>query len=110
MFYQLVRVADPEFTLESFQYERLIDNDRYWKDSKPRCSEYDKEGCGEGGKRPSEDELTKKREAALQLALKGEVRDAKQSFLQCIIIIIVDILVFLPHWVLARRARESSNG
>jgi hypothetical protein len=110
MLYQFVRTSDPEFTLNSYQYERLGDNDRFWKDTKPRCSEYDKEGCGDGGKRPPEDELTKKRGAVLEVALRNEVRNAKQSLVRCLFIILVDIFVFFPHWVLARRARESVNG
>ena len=31
-----------------------------------------------------------------------------QSFLRVVIILVIDVLVFVPHWFLARRIRDAS--
>ncbi len=96
--YDLVEITNPEFTLSSHKYNRHQTNDAFWKN----CYSSDKERT-----RPPEDELTKKRENSFQRALKAEKRDAFQSLTQIVIILIVNALVFLIHWKIARRARET---
>ncbi|WP_257255203.1 MULTISPECIES: hypothetical protein [unclassified Endozoicomonas] len=109
MLYNLVSVVSPEFGLSSHDYKRLNNNDRYWNNIKPSCGEYSKEGCGEAGKRPPEGELTKKREDARKLALEVEARSSMQTFIKSLIVVIIDILIFIPHWIIGRRARESNG-
>ncbi len=100
--YDLVEITNPEFTLSSYEFKRHQTNDAFWKSCSSSWRKHDKERT-----RPPEDELTKQRENSFQRALKAEKRDAFQSLTQIVIILIVNALVFLIHWRLARRARET---
>ncbi len=97
--YDIVEIVNPEFTMSSYVYERHQTNDDFWKN---KCSG-DKEKP-----RPPEDELTRQREESYQRAIKSEKRDASQSLTQILIVLIINALVFIIHWKIARRARESN--
>ena len=100
--YDIVEIVNPEFTMSSYAYNRHQSNDAYWK-SGDNCGEDDKKG-----QRPADEELTKQRLASYQQSIKSEQRDAFQSFIQSLIILIIAVIVFLIHWRLARRSRESN--
>ena len=48
------------------------------------------------------------REKSYAVALAAEHRDAVQSFIRVLIIMIIDLVIFLVHWRLGKRATESS--
>ena len=100
--YDVVKISTPEFTLNSNEYSRHQNNDLFWND----CGRYnsDKEKI----QRPSEDELTKKRLDSYKLVIQSERRDASQSIVKALIIMLIDIIFFISHWHIARRARESN--
>ncbi len=100
--YDIVRIASPEFTMSSYEYNRHQSNDAYWKSSN-NCSNDDKKE-----QRPADEELTKQRLASYQQSIKSELRDAFQSLIQSVIILIIAVIVFLIHWRVARRSRESN--
>ncbi|MBI5026886.1 MAG: hypothetical protein HZC12_09245 [Nitrospirae bacterium] len=100
--YDIVRIANPEFTMSSYEYNRHQSNDAFWKGS---------DSCSSGNKkrqRPADEELTKQRLASYQQSIKSEQRDAFQSLTQSVIIFIIAVVVFLVHWRVARRAREAN--
>lgn len=102
--YSVVQITNPEFTLSASEYGKHQSNDTFW-DCGFRgayCSDEDKKK-----QRPSEIELTKKREISFASAIKGEQRDGAQSLVQMLIIIIIDIMLFFAHWVIARKARAN---
>ena len=49
------------------------------------------------------------REESYMVALEAERRDAVQSFIRVQIVMIIDLVIFLVHWRLGKRARESSG-
>lgn len=100
--YDIVRIVNPEFTMSSYEYNRHQSNDAYWKSS-DNCGNDDKKGP-----RPTDEELTKQRLASYQQSIKSELRDAFQSLTQTVIIFIIAVVVFLVHWRVARRARETN--
>lgn len=100
--YDAIRIANPEFTINSYEYNRHQSNDAYWK-SAYRCSIDDKKE-----QRPSDEELTKQRLASYQRVTKSELRYAFQSLAQNMIALVMAIVLFLVHWRLARRARETN--
>ena len=55
-----------------------------------------------------EEEVTRQREESYQAALRSERRRGMQSFLRVVIILVIDLLVFVPHWFLARRIKDAS--
>ncbi|TAL25358.1 MAG: hypothetical protein EPN94_05405 [Nitrospirae bacterium] len=99
--YDIVRIAKPEFTMSSYEYNRHQSNDAYWK-SGDSCSDDKKR------QRPADEELTKQRLASYQQSIKSELRDAFQSLTQTVIILSIAVIVFLVHWRVARRAREAN--
>lgn len=101
--YDIVQIANPGFTLSSCEYNRHQTNDAFWSDHCNYAKDDDKRI------RPQEDELTRTREESLQRALKAEQRDASQSVIRVLIIISINALVFLIHWLIAKRARENNG-
>jgi len=97
--YDLLEISKPEFTLASHQYQRYQSNEAFYSSE-----------CEDGNKKKlTEEEITKKRLAAYDTALKSEQRDAVQSLVKAFIVLVLDVLVFLFHWRLARRSRETAN-
>ena len=95
--YDILEMSKPEITLKSYQYQRHQTNEaftRKWSKEKEK---------------PSEFEITKIREKSYSVALEAERRDAVQSLIRVLIIIIIDLVIFLVHWKLGIRARESST-
>lgn len=103
--YSVVQIANPEFTMNSYQYDKHQSNDAFWDCSSRGnyCSDEDKKK-----QRPGEEELTKKRLSAFASAIKSEQRDGSQSLVRMLIIIVIDIVVFFAHWTIARKARASA--
>ena len=88
-------MSKPELTLKSYQYQKHQTNEaftRNWSKKKEK---------------PAEAEITRMREKSYAVALEAERRDAVQSFIRVIIIMIIDMVIFLIHWKLAKHARES---
>jgi hypothetical protein len=99
--YNIVRVANPEFTLSSYEYKKYQNNDEFWKSY----------SCGYGSKekdmqRPPEETLTKQRLEGYPLAIASERRNASQTLTISSIIVMINVVVFLIHWHIARRTRE----
>ena len=100
--YDVIQISKPEFTLSSHVYNRHQNNDAFWNS----CGQYDSKEKDK--KRPAENELTKSRMESYQQALQSERRDAFQGITQATIIILIDVLFFVVHWRIARRARETN--
>lgn len=104
--YSLVEIETPEFTISSLQYFRHQTNDSYWKVCP--VGQY----CGPNEKtkeRPSEQELTKEREASLANELSQEQRNGSQTLVKCLVVMITNLLFFAVHWFVARRARANAS-
>jgi len=101
--YSVVEIANPEFTMNSYQYNRYQSNDAYWLSRVDDYRNKEKEM-----QRPSEDELTKQRQEGYRLAIISEKRDGFQGLTKTAIILLIDTVVFLIHWRIARRARETN--
>ena len=101
--YSIVEIAKPEFTMNSYQYNRYQSNDAYWLSRLNDYGNKEKEM-----QRPSEEELTKQRTEGYRLAVISEKRDGFQGLTKTAIILLIDTVVFLIHWRIARRARETN--
>ena len=55
-----------------------------------------------------EEEVTQQREKSYQAVIRSEQRRGMQSLIQIVILLVIDVLVFVPHWLLARRTRAAS--
>lgn len=92
--YEILRIANPEFTLNSFQYERHQSNKSFsnnWPQTKPL---------------PDDETLTKLREESYQAQLRTEKRTGFQNLTWVLILIFIDIIVFTIHWLMAKRVRS----
>lgn len=94
--YDILEMSNPEMTLKSYSYQQHQTNEAF-----TRNWSKDKE-------RPSEDKITELRMESYKVALEAEKRDAVQSFIRVLIVIIIDIAIFFIHWNLAKRTRETN--
>jgi hypothetical protein len=93
--YNILEMFNPELTLRAYAYQHHQTNEaftRNWKKDK---------------KLPNENAITKMREESYKVALKTERRDGLQSFIRVMIVVVIDIVIFLTHWGLARRSRKT---
>ena len=106
--YDLIQIANPEFTINAYEYERHQSNEAFGRSPRIQLR-----GVAPGvpiePTEPSEEELTSQREESYQAALRSERRQAGQSLTMIAIVLLIDVLVFLPHWLLARRRRAVST-
>lgn len=101
--FDVIQITNPEFTLSSHEYNRHQSNDAFWTNS----NKYDNDKKNK--KRPSDEELTKRRLESYRQAIQSERRDAFQGITKALIIIIIDVVFFMVHWRIARRAREANT-
>jgi hypothetical protein len=96
--YSIIRMAAPEFSLNSAQFERYQSNDTFWDFciQDRTCSDEDEE-------RPPEEELTDLRKEWLERALATEEHMGIQFFVKTLVAMLLEILVFGIHWWLGRR-------
>ncbi len=105
--YALVGVANPEFTLDSWQYDRHLGNDIFWSNGAPPALPF--EGKGEKRVRPAEPELTRQREESYRMVIRTEQRNRMQTLVQVVIVLFIDIVLFMIHWRIAKKARLEEN-
>lgn len=96
--YDVIRVSHPSFTLNGWEYDKFQSNDNFCSSSRDantpnQCSSQ------------SESAITAKRETAYAITLKSEQRKGLQSLVNSLIILFINIIIFIPHWIIARRAR-----
>jgi predicted PurR-regulated permease PerM len=95
--YDLIQIVNPEFTISSYTYDRHQSNEAFlknWPEDKQRLQ-------GE--------ELTRLRKESYQAALRSEKRGAIQSLTMVFIIILIDLVVYIIHWYVAKRARAMAE-
>ena len=105
--YDLIQIASPEFTLNAYEYERHQSNENFRGPSGRQLRGIAPAILIEPTERP-EEEVTQQREESYQAALRSERRRAGQSLTRMAIVLVIDVLVFLPHWLLVRRRAVST--
>ena len=105
--YDLLQVAFPEFALNAYEYERHQSNDSF-RNAPPVFRSVPRIAEAVPIPEDTEDEITRQREDSYRSVLRFERRRAGQSLVMVGIVMLIDVLVFLPHWILARRARVSA--
>ncbi len=90
--YDLIEITNPEFTLEAYEYKKHQSNEAFF--------------FGKG--RLEVEEPTKQRKESYQAALRAEQREGAQSLTMNAIVLVINGLVFVLHWLLARRVRVAS--
>jgi hypothetical protein len=102
--YAAVGIASPEFTMSSWTYAQYQTNDAFWNSRGNRsCSSEEKPK-----ERPNDAELSKQREVAFASAVLSERRESTQTVVKTAIVMLIDLVVFLFHWHIAKRARASA--
>ena len=92
--YDVLEMTNPKLTLRSYQYKMHQTNEAFTRNNIKKYENY------------SEEEITKFREDSYTVALEAEKRDAIQSIVRVLIIMIIDMVIFVVHWKLANRTRE----
>jgi hypothetical protein len=104
--YGIVGIANPGFTMSSWVYAQHQTNDAFWNG--PNAPRVHGGTDDKSKERPNEAELTKQREASYERALASERRDNLQSIAKSSIVMLIDMIVFFLHWLIARRERRSA--
>ena len=110
--YGAIGIFSPEFTMNSYVYMQHQTNDDFWGGGGPMGlppPPIFPESNVKAPERPSEPELTKKREASYVRAIANERRDNVQNVVKALIVIFIDSAVFGFHWFIARRVRETAT-
>ncbi len=100
----IIELTNPEFTMKSYEYERYQSNDKYFGGYSYRYGG----SVDNNVKNLSEDEKSRRRLADYKLALSAERRGGAQTIVRVLIINVINIIVFITHWIIARRARETN--
>ena len=94
--YDVIGIFNPKFTMNSWDLPRLLSNEKY-------CSSIPATSAPEVCKSNNQAEITKARLEAYQHELDNEVFSDKQSLVRCLIVLLIDLMLFIPHWRMARR-------
>lgn len=106
--YDLIQITNPEFTLIAYEYERHQSNEAFrGVPGRVALGRFAPGIPVEPTQRP-EEEVTQQREESYQSALRSEGRRGMQSLIRIAIILVIDVLVFVPHWLWIRRTRVAS--
>ena len=116
--YDLIQIANPVFTINAYEYDRHQSNEAFRRFPGLHGMVGFGGATGEVVTGPGipvepttpavEEEVTRQRGESYQAALRSEQRRGMQSVLRVVIILVIDVLVFVPHWFLARRIRDAS--
>ena len=121
--YDLIQIANPVFTINSYEYDRHQSNEAFrrfpgfpgmhgmvgpFSFGGATGEVVIEPGIPVEPTTPAVEEVTRQREESYQAALRSEQRRGTQSVLRVVIILVIDVLVFVPHWFLARRIRDAS--
>ena len=96
--YDLLQVAFPEFTLNAYEYERHQSNDSF-RNAPPVFRSVPRIAEAVPIPEATEDAITRQREDSYRSVLRFERRRAGQSLVMVGIVMLIDVLVFLPHWI-----------
>ncbi len=105
--YDLIQIANPEFTLNAYEYERHQSNQAF-RGSPGRALRGIAPGIPVEPIQRPEEEITQQREESYQAALRSERRRGMQSLIRIVIVLVIDVLVFVPHWLLVKRTKAAS--
>lgn len=89
--YGMVSIVTPELTLSSWEYSRYQSNNNFI------------ENHPETFVGVAQEEITQRRAEAYRIALSSEQRAGKQSIIQFSVVLLVQIILFVVHWRLAKR-------
>ena len=102
--YNVVEIANPEFTMSSFEYLPHQNNEAFLEYKLTVIPEK----YGNPYEHMSHQELTSARERSFRTALEKERRNASQGLLRCLIVIGVLALIFAVHWRIGKRQRRDA--
>ena len=103
--WNVVELAAPEFTVTNHQFS-CHQTDHKFKECFPHQAKYTVEDGQEVFL--ADEALTLKRTTEYAQIIQSEQRDALQGLVQKLIILLIDIIVFFSHWVIATRARKTA--
>ena len=104
--YDLIQISNPEFTLNPHEYERHRSNEAFRRSPRIEMRGV-APGVPIGATKPSEEELTRKREESYQAAIRLERRSGIQSLTIVGIVMVIDLCVFGVHWLVSNRTRAT---
>ena len=102
LIYDIIEITNPEFSMSSRTINKHSSNDKF-------IDSVYREAMKKKLQSKTDEEITKLRNESFALDIQDIKRKAMQSLVKLSIIIIIDIVLFYLHWILARRARISAD-
>ncbi|MDR3425679.1 MAG: hypothetical protein P4M13_11515 [Alphaproteobacteria bacterium] len=102
--YDFIKYSMPDFLMSGAQYEKFASNDGYCQQVFGACFV-----SGNSGVRLPDEAITAKREAALKSETVGSKHNALVSLFWSIIFAPITFVVWLMHWRIGTKARESQG-
>jgi hypothetical protein len=99
--YAVIKIIQPELTLEKWDYNKHQSNDAFWQSMQSRTSQEQKPE-----QRPADEDLTKRRLESYSRALGIERREGVQTLIRSAIFFLAGAVALFVHWRIARRARQ----
>ena len=96
--YDVISITNPQFTLSSWEYSKFLSNEGYCSPGVVTCSTNVCSGKNDA-------QITKMRETAYADALENEKHGGMQGLVFAMIIAFINLMIFIPHWLIARKAR-----
>lgn len=104
--YGAIGIVSPAFTLSSWEFERHRTNDDFWRIGGMREGPIPPGQATKEVERPSEEKLSRERLESYSFVLLAERRNSMQTLTKAAIVMMINIVVFLLHWRLARQAKS----
>jgi hypothetical protein len=104
--WHVVALTAPEFALDNYNWERH-QSDAAFRESLMTEHQY---GIEKNTYAPPEGvALTQERERSYAQAIRARARSALQDLVQNLIVLLIAVVVFVVHWKIAARARQSAG-
>lgn len=94
--YDIVQITRPDFTLKKYDYEKYQTNEKFlqfWPKDKTI---------------PSDKKVSELRKENFEITLRAESRSGMQDLINAVIIILINSVMFVFHWRLAKKERGYS--
>jgi hypothetical protein len=94
--YDIVRIANPEFTLCSYEFQYHQTNEQFARRT-----------FREEEAKPNDDEITRLREESYQAAIRSERRDGQHCLIRAVIAVIISSIILLIHILIFKKVNRA---
>lgn len=103
--YTLIEIADPEFGISQWEYQRHLSNENFWENNPKNVANFE---SSENKQKPTNEEITKLREASYKNVLLTSQLESKKTLIQSIIFLVISSIAFFFHWKIFKKSHNKN--